>query len=132
VDKPLHVRVALALGCTPSQDYASKRWLCGDSDDGPACNFCTSGSDSWIPRFDTDWSATGPLIHEYKLGVEPDGNRWNAFTELVHLPTGRVEDEPYGGAWQYEHYVTADSPLKAVCLLLLELYEAGTLNPDRS
>jgi hypothetical protein len=127
VDKPLHVRVAEALGW---RNVAPGGLLLPDNHVGDPPGLI--GATTSVPWYDREWSATGPLIDKYKLGVEPDGNRWDAFTEMVHLPTGRVEDEPYGGAWQYEHYVTADSPLKAVCLLLLELYEAGTLTPDRS
>lgn len=69
-----------------------------------------------IPRYDTDWSATGPLIERLRLWVQPcdhDGkpSHWVSYSDLDDF-----DAEPIG-----------PTPLVAVCLLILSLHAAGKL-----
>jgi hypothetical protein len=119
-DKPLHVRVAEALGCKviwrPSWVHRpdSKTWVCG-------CEFSdhewfSQADGNVLLRYDTDWAATGPLIEAYGFALEQEmlpgvGPHWLADTyEYVGL-LGR----------------TGDTPLVAVCNLILALHAAGKL-----
>jgi hypothetical protein len=124
-EKPLHVRVAEALG------YPSGAAPCDGSDwhfdsrmgSGSAFNAAFSTvwrdvfdyGDRWrcphelntIPRYDTSWQATGPLIERFRLLLRP------------------LDD----GGYMAEHYrggvlIVArpgDTPCLAVCWLLLAL-----------
>lgn len=128
-DKPLHVSVAEALGCHPylHDDY----WFCDESGDGGRCRvkqefpFAHDGYNGGIARYDTDWSATGPLIEKYGITLDapethcdkPETHscmKWNA------IPRGydHMKDQIEG---------SADSPLVAVCHLILALGKAGKL-----
>jgi hypothetical protein len=126
-DKPLHVRVAEALGCTPREIPYRKEpkrswWTCGcelqphnNNDDGPA--------DDCLKEYDTDWSATGPLIEKYRIELE-----WER-------PITPARDFVWTASWgqQIGHltpviYSASDTtPLIAVCNLLLALHAAGKL-----
>lgn len=77
------------------------------------------------PRYDTDWSATGPLIEKYGLTLakREDAEEWLAAPRQSYL------DEHDG----YLAYVTrpfalGPTPLLAVCNLIFLLKEAGKLN----
>lgn len=133
-DKPLHVRVAEALGWSAwlsKQDY----WIITEPDgtrheDGygqPNPKFDPQTGEQlpprqwWDeydpPRYDTDWSATGPLIE--RLGIcltwESDGrqiDRWNASDNIPE---------------QAQDIESGPTPLLAVCNLILALSAAGKL-----
>ena len=126
--KPLHVRVAEALGCklrlmhqTPVElgDF----WVCG-------CHATKEvhGYGLEMYHYDTDWSATGPLIERYKIAllhpgewlVEPDTNvrDWVAATKFSSSSDDGYDAEAYG---------YSRTPLIAVCNLILALKEAGKL-----
>jgi hypothetical protein len=95
-DKPLHVRVAEALG---SMVRLQEGWW--ERLDGAIWTAA-------IPRYDTDWSATGHLIEKYGIDLERGGaGQWRA----------------YGPGSEAE----GDTPLLAVCNLLLALKAAGKL-----
>lgn len=106
-EKPLHVRVAEALG---AQIRLKDGWW--ERLDG-----------SWtaaIPRYDTAWEATGPLIERFCLALRPPAeppqigsSLWEAYW------WGADEEETTAGS--------SDGPLIAVCLLILMLGEAGKL-----
>lgn len=75
-EKPLHVKVAEALGC-PARGCVGGRsdfpkWVCG-------CEYGAHGSDvlidgCWsVKRYDTDWSAAGPLIDRFGIGLQRYG-----------------------------------------------------------
>ena len=120
-EKPLHVRVAEALGLPtePSQhawDEAAEGYR--------ACTRCNqsagwnSPEPEWCAsRYDTDWSATGPLIERLRIALTPIpyGGRilWRAhphdFGDKTYLDV--------------QHY----TPLEAVCLAILALADAGRL-----
>lgn len=107
--KPLHVRVAEALGWGLTADGAS--WISPPPSEGrydaAACG------DSIPPRYDTDWSATGPLIEKCKMWIAPFDDRgyghWTAKTATQDMPEGHP------------------TILLAVCHLILALKEAGKL-----
>lgn len=105
---PLNVLVAQALGHVT------------------AAHVGTDGNPHWtgnglsIPAYDTDWSATGPLIEKYQLdlwfrpgGIFRDPDEWAA--------TNDTRVGPDGGS------LTGPTPLMAVCNLILALGEAGKL-----
>lgn len=146
-EKPLHVQVAEALGM-----------ICHNA--GPA-HPAAGGGDWWIaepmrtiaagetwsptiPRYDTDWSATGPLIERYHIRLcnglrfgdaamygegEPKGPKvWWAETSF----DGWGDPYPWTILDERERDATiealqADSPLRAVCNLILALHAAGKL-----
>lgn len=123
-EKPLHVRVAEAIGWTDCH-YDGERdgepgsgiWFgnCSDCSVLPKW-FCpiTEGLVQ-VPSYDTDWSATGPLIEKYRIGLVPDGGRshcWSAQVWWERFAAGKKGPDP----------------LIAVCNLILALKEAGKLN----
>lgn len=110
-DKPLHVRVAEALGCT-SAVLAEGKWY---------CKYCEPGHGSWtsgtIPRYDTDWSAAGPLIERFQIHLRCDG-------EIQRPWTACLRDE------QPVSEQKGDTPLIAICNLIVQRHRAGLLpNP---
>jgi len=114
--RPLHVKVAEALGCKPYYDTSGVLgigWKCGCSDEEHRDE--EEGIHT-LARYDTDWSATGPLVEKYGISL---------------ACTARDKD----GRWLFG-YADLDStegpgttPLIAVCGLLLALKEAGKLLP---
>ena len=116
-DKPLHVAVAEALGWEPWTPPTSKS-LWGDIPELLAkvgfTHIRPGAGLGVIPRYDTDWAATGPLIERFGLTVAPhDLQPWVAF------------DGPGINAAGFTTY--ARTPLLAVCHLILALKEAGKL-----
>jgi hypothetical protein len=76
------------------------------------------------PRYDTDWSATGPLIERYNMHL----SKWNHATGERAWWYAAV----WGPAEEYgqERKVETgghETPLIAVCHLILALKEAGKL-----
>jgi hypothetical protein len=129
-EKPLHVRVAEALGWTgikPWPEAMSADALGGHPPGEPR---------GWnhVPRYDTDWSAAGPLIERFSLSVHPDlsltgepRNQWSA-TRLV--AAGEVHESE-----DFFHVMSASviagdgvTPLEAVCRAVLALHAAGKLS----
>jgi hypothetical protein len=110
-DKPLHVRVAEALG---SMVRLQEGWW--ERLDGAIWTAA-------IPRYDTDWSATGPLIEKYGITVTPGSclgqfkSPWVAARDFVAECDGWASDEDADGP----------TPLLAACNLLLALKAAGKL-----
>jgi hypothetical protein len=134
--KPLRVRVAEALGddlgpcpahfvCADEDEPSQWRCDCGATGSyghpGPQC----FAHDRPALRYDTDWSATGPLVEKHGIGVfMPDEyNRTDG--EWIAV---------YGGVHGWDDgSVCADidafgpTPLIAVCNLLLALKEKGKI-----
>lgn len=108
-DKPLHVRVAEALGWQNPRvgEKNGGAWVANVPDQhwGP----------SVIPRYDESWNATGPLIERYGIRIAPifDGRTWKA-------------DDGIDGCGQEKW---DPQPLRAVCLYILAAKHAGTLEP---
>ena len=121
-EKPLHVRVAEALGCEvlhkPEWD-STYPWFCGCAGaghDGPE-------SAGRIANYDTDWQDGGPLIEKYRIQLNAGligghhSKPW--YADLNH---NSPVIENYEGEQEY-----GPTPLIAVCNLILALKEAGKL-----
>lgn len=126
MDKPLHVRVAEALGCT-SKPLSNGEWFCEcasrrDVDECPATGYGTGGT---IPRYDTSWEATGPLIERTGIAVMPwslhpsPERRWHACLEGGEACESRHAPIAYG-----------ETPLIAVCNLILAIAAAGKFRAE--
>jgi len=104
-EKPLHVRVAKALGwarLSNGRAYSAPEWTGVPPNESLAV---------LVPRYDTDWSFIGPLIEKHEMAIFPEAPGLWAATEY------RYE--------LYDQY--GPTPLVAVCNLLLALKEAGKL-----
>jgi hypothetical protein len=118
-DKPLHVQVAEALGCRPrlcvgcDADGSNRRswWDCECGDWAHCGGPDTPTQD--VSRYDTDWSATGPLIEKYGIDVWRSAKTWKA-----------AQDTPGGAICG-----RGATPLIAICSLILALKGAGKLCP---
>lgn len=141
-EKPLHVKVAEALGWT---NLEFKAWYVNE-DLSPAepPRWVGSAPGGWgasgiplnplwkemgdrpgwvevwnVPNYDTDWSATGPLIEKYGIAIEPEDAEF-------------VKKHPTS-AWVAAHFagpvLYGETPLIAVCNVLLVLSAAGKLKP---
>lgn len=114
MEKPLHVRVAEVLGCKPvySTDpelaaiHGPACW-CGDEGRRKGPHSTPRSPLNELARYDTDWSATGPLIEKYELDLQKESDAWMA--------------------WDGPEYASGGTPLLAVCNLILALAEAGKL-----
>lgn len=130
-EKPLHVQVAEALGCRPmwlpANEYIKRGegWYCGCSEQCPCQWIPPVGgvAGGRVPLYDTDWSATGPLLEKYGISLvradehNPAKHLWTAGMGGAH----GWDDGSIPGADD----VVATSPLEAVCRLLIR--KAGTL-----
>jgi hypothetical protein len=135
-DKPLHVRVAEALGLPDVGRYRRRsmetlEWERCDDDQSADWYYHwlpdTSEPRRSVPHYDTDWSATGPLIDEWELDILHTGLPGPgcvSISGLAHCPTGRPGDEPYGGAWLTIEAGGPTTPI-AVCHWLLAAHEKG-------
>jgi hypothetical protein len=119
-ERPIHVRVAEALGWIDCHEvaYGAKAgafvWW-GQK---------TRGFPEGIPRYDTSWEATGPLVEKYEITLgfikgwfahcEGDSGRLYLNQEDREEPT----------------IANGETPLLAVCALILALAEAGKLTED--
>jgi len=144
--KPLHAQVAEALGWTDCEARATERWtseiiLNPTSNRGesvvwigrqpldpaekpghpmlPARTGPHSGR--WpVPRYDLDWSATGPLIEKYEISLIFDDG-WGAFTGYSHYEGEASWDET---SWDPTR-PPDKTPTLAVCHLILALAATG-------
>lgn len=125
-EKPLHVRVAEALGET----------VLFDKDDiGEMDYWYTEREDrkgrprhEAVPRYDTSWDATGPLMEKYGISLTEPGEHGGAETNW--LASKRVGWVAIGSSpHAYPDVIEAEGGtiLLAVCNLLLALKEAGKL-----
>jgi hypothetical protein len=128
--KPLRVKVAEALGCKPvrvdaphwaaDQSFAW-RCECGDPSEWvyPHGRTTQRGIQGELLHWDADWHDGGPLIQKYRLGIEEPGKDggpmlWTAYYHYREA-----------AAAGYEH---GETPLVAVCNLLLEMAKSGRLD----
>jgi len=106
-DKPLHVQVAEALGRV-SHLRGDGGWWHGDVP---------------VPRYDIDWSVTGPLIERYAISIHhldyPDHNGW--FASWRTGAGKRWKSTPAGAR------PPCKTPLQAVCQMIIALKELGLL-----
>lgn len=128
-DKPLHVRVAEALGCKPIQGATTEDGLFCDCED---CAHCPGRGEGWghacgLSRYDLDWSATGPLIERFRMcvGQYVDDIETYRAGKWYAVQTATVYDTEYKPI-----EAIAPSPLRAVCALILKLKAEGKLPTD--
>lgn len=117
-EKPLHVQVAEALGweelAYEETEGLEMDWQGNQPSRegaGIAVRF-VSMMRVPVPRYDTDWSATGPLIVRFGLGLqapELPGRPWGCYDVHTDVTWHRKE------------------PLLAVCAAILGLKAAGKL-----
>jgi hypothetical protein len=105
-EKPLHVRVAEALGWRALTDAERARGSWYGARPGDAQEMLIP-----VPRFDTDWSAGGPLIERFQIDL-----RWGGQNLMW-----------WAGARRGVLTCSDPAPLPAVCELLLALHAAGKL-----
>lgn len=124
-EQPLHVQVAEALGWTDCH-------LCGHKECGPGFWVGdvpvvdgTIRESHLMPRYDTDWAATGPLIEKYGIDINHfgDGNPADCADPMSWF--ARHERREWGTWDECE----AATPLLAVCALILLLKSLGELEP---
>lgn len=130
--RPLHVRVAEALGWTDLAPMDNPR-----PPHGQGCP-CHSDWEGWhagylgpgtltprpsgqglhpVSRYDTDWSATGPLIEQYGI-------------TLIRVPAPWMLGRPDGQPWEaYRDDIKmfGETALLAACRLIVALHSAGKL-----
>lgn len=124
MDEPIHVKVARALGWTTCKEgwgFHPPQYACDMVDPGVLiCREATTGSDI-MPRYDTDWSATGPLVERYRIGICEINTNFPELRWWAGL--GRGPGGSYPSA-------LAPSPLLAICHLILVLRNTGKLSLD--
>src|SRR3989304_9661758 len=122
-EKPLHVQVAQALGWT-CIEYAPPNLWTGCRPSSRPHSPCPSSnvlSGEVVPTYDTDWSATGPLIEKYGISLEcSETPLWGAFASPGFPILG-------GKPTDSRIYRVDTTPLGAVCHLFLALKAAGKL-----
>jgi hypothetical protein len=103
-ERPLHVQVAEALSFQCWQLEDESWWT-------EAGNVVVP-----VPRYDTDWAATGPLLERFRLTLRPgyEGS-WAAHDNVGINATAFLKFGP--------------TPLEALCSLILALHKAGKLHP---
>lgn len=127
--KPLHVRVAEALGwreCRPSVCLLQVLAEAAPDWDGFRPNGISHPPQrEMVPRFDIDWSETGPLIERLRLDLEfhRNGALWGA--TAYRVPVEDSDD------WSLVYGPYGATPLVAVCNLILVLKAAGRLEYSR-
>jgi hypothetical protein len=121
VVKPLHVRVAAAFGWS---DFRKEGGILLPGVDNwrgwPPGAYPIIGQPTprkMVPRYDTDWSETGPLIEWFRLSPHPleKSSAWGA---------GWWDPDEF-----YERVEAGPTLLIAVCELILALHTAGKLPP---
>lgn len=122
-EKPLHVLVAEALGWTDCKPCGHATcppgfWI----GDAPLIGGAIRESHT-MPRYDTDWSATGPLIEKLPVTVGRYASDFMDGRLYAVSPSLGLEHGPDA---QMER--TGDTPLAAVCNLIIALREAGRLD----
>lgn len=117
---PLHIRTAYALGwhdikmATPMHGSgAQPEWM-----DPEFKDYAT------VPRYDTDWSAAGPLIERFKIQLSPPMPDSLALVSSHCEWVARAEEHEDGTFTYAGQNIRA---LYAVCNLILVLAAAGKL-----
>lgn len=109
-ERPLHVRVAESLGWTGVFQSLGSWFGLPPPWRGPREHHPETG----IPRYDTDWAATGPLIEKYGITLEFFNDPLPWWAKCHGIPPRYPQKvAPQGGK----------TPLIAVCELFLKLEE---------
>jgi hypothetical protein len=130
-EKPLHVRVGEAIGWDVTREHDFD-----DASDGRiACVSCglvirgDNYAEPCVPRYDTDWSATGALIERYGISLalhHRPPTEWVAFVNTIGLAWG---EDCFGLDGYADDFEYGPTPLVAVCNLILAMKAAGKLEP---
>jgi len=132
-EKPLHVKVAEALGCRPMHGYGMGDAVvcsCDDGRHGEQSSLTPHHGEktelhSFILRYDTDWSAMGPLIEKFTINLEQAqaanaaGGPWAAWRWWR-------PGDPMAAAGPLPQRFWGETPLEAVCNFILGM--KGSLN----
>lgn len=114
-DKPLHVRVAEALGwtCLGHDGFNPDLWRgCPPSEKPhPPCVVFTYAG-GYLADYERDWSATGPLIE--RLGIGLYRHQSGPFWWVAQPPEKWHDEEP-----EIPYHFGGRTPLLAVCELLV-------------
>jgi len=127
-EKPLHVQVAEAVGWTKLVGIPAPPFGVAWVGDPPPIVLVgrpspTQGPTT-PPRYDTDWSATGPLIEKSRISLRYWIDRWEAGHSYYQKDSEQKKDRI--DAWDHQG-TSRHSPLLAVCNLILLLKETGKL-----
>lgn len=125
-ERPLHVQVAEALGWTDLYESTSLtglvRWVGVEPHGGLRLE---------VPRYDTSWCSTGPMVERFKICVvyrdredQPKGFDFVGWMAFVNEDQG----------WVDKHSVDIDispasgrTPCEAIARLIVELHREGKL-----
>jgi len=147
-EKPLHVKVAEALGwtdCIPIDLLGLQHWagVVPSEGDPPPNIQVVAGIDyvhraiiyqATVPRYDTDWSATGPLIERYRITVRPTVQSTagtDGWTKEEKASLLQSWDALLATDWARKSlhgFEVGATPLLSVCNLILVLHAAGKLH----
>jgi hypothetical protein len=128
-DKPLHVQVAEVLGWTNLTDSGYGRYDGDPPEDWPEyVGFDFKLSQVLVPRYDTDWAATGPLLEKYRIST----GKYNPWFQggkyyAVQRYQSASEEDALAQMGPEPYETTGDTTLQAACLLILALHKAGKL-----
>lgn len=129
--RPLHVRVAEALGWTATHlRDAPEAHACGDilitdpermrwKGRAPGEQLVGPHGCTLIPRYDTDWAAAGPLIERYAISLS------FAISEKHEHRFEWIARENDGDCRCVGRFEWDKSPLVAVCRLLVRALPEG-------
>lgn len=126
-EKPLHVRVAEALGCKLVAEPHPMACVDATLPDYFTCG-CPPDRFGYRPhglggiaRYDTNWAAMGPLIERFHISLHAagDGRRWFADAPDSHLEPTCVHVGGFG-SWA-PCADRSDSPLVSACHAILAL-----------
>lgn len=136
-EKPLNVRVAEALGCDViyRKAYPGDReaaWCCEDGEHRDPNLHEPWMDNPVVANYDTDWSATGPLIERYGFLLAPceveDEETWARRRAWL---CGRYGQVDHGRDWldacSEGAKATGATPLEAASHLIIALAAAGKL-----
>ncbi len=76
------------------------------------------------PNYDTDWSATGPLVEKYGIMLVYIDNKWEARFGYKVVPSF-CDDRDGGPEW--DESAPGETARVAVCHLILLLHQTGKL-----
>lgn len=124
-EKPLHVRVAEALGCNVEKAIW---YVCGcvpDHVSGIAPHSVGTVSNRWLALYDTDWAATGPRIEQFGLLVQ---KRQHPRVDYQGRPWYASDGVFKYGEYAPRLYAYGETPLIAVCHVIIAMHAAGKLS----
>jgi hypothetical protein len=105
---PLHVLVANAIGWTELRHYDDLT-VPGWYGRFPGAE---PGIKTDVPRYDSSFCSTGPLMERFKIGVMWDHGQW-----IAHYSTTEGHDQYQGG----------ETPSQAVSRMVVHLHKKGLL-----